>query len=214
MTLPALGDPCPRCDATGIVTTRPQGAQTGRNSLCDYIDLERRLECSAGYIVNTPPPPTEDEVDEAARAAIPKLDAFAILALEEPHDFTTAPNIKHRNKLAELRSGNHTDVLGLTDSIEVQITHEFAPRWCALGDGARARHDALELIVHLYAGAAGRIEIHLCPPHYANLVDTYRRRALAANGPELHFAGRRIIAVNPRALDVVEVLKSGGAPLL
>ncbi len=169
--------------------------------------------CLGGNCIHNRPP-TEEELDVVASALIPKLDRIAGMALEEPHDFTTAPDIKHRNKLAELRSGNHTDVLGLTDSIEVQITHEFAPRWCALGDGARARHDALVLIVDLYPGAAGRIEIHLCPPHYANLVDTYRRRALVADGPELHFAGRRIIAVNPRALDVVEVLKSGGPPLL
>jgi hypothetical protein len=156
--------------------------------------------------------PTEQELDKAARDLIPILDRMAERALEEPHDFTTKP--QKRSLKGEYRYGIRSDRLGLTDSIEVELTHEFAPRWCALGDGARARHDPLNLIVELYPGVAGHLELHLCPPHYANLVDAYRRRALVANGPALHFAGRRIIAVNPRPLDVVDILKSSEVPLL
>lgn len=157
--------------------------------------------------------PTDEELDLAARALIPQLDRIALLHLEEPHNFDTEPHTEHRRKF-EHRYGVHSDTLGLTDSITVELTHEFAPRWCALGDGARARHDPLDLIVELGPGDAGRIELHLCPSHYANLANAYRRRALDPEGHELHFAGRLIIAVNPRRLDVTEVLKSGGAPFL
>lgn len=157
-------------------------------------------------------PPTEEELDDAARALIPTLDRMAELELEAPHGFTTEPRPLVRK--GEHRYGIRSDPLGLTDSIEVALSHEFVPRWCALDHDTRARHDPLIVIVELHAGAAGRLELHLCPEHYANLIDTYRRRALVADGPALHFAGRRIIAVNPRPLDVVDVLKSGGAPFL
>jgi hypothetical protein len=157
-------------------------------------------------------PPTEEELDEAARALIPKLNRISDLALEEPHDFTTAPNIEHRRKLA-LRGGRHIDRLALTDSIEVRLTHEFVPRWCALNHDARAKADPVIAILELYPGSTGRLELYLCVGHHANLTETFRRRSLASNGPELHFAGRRILALNPRPLDVADVIKHGGAPL-
>jgi len=156
-------------------------------------------------------PPTEEELDAAATALIPKLNRIADKALEEPHQFATEPNLEHR--AASAHGYTSTDRLGLTDSLDVRITHEFAPRWCALDHDARAKADPVIAILELYPGASGRLELYLCAPHHANLLDTYRRRALEAQTPELHFAGRRIIALNPRPLDVADVIKSGGAPL-
>ena len=156
------------------------------------------------------PPVTEEELDEAAAALIPGLMRASDRALEEPHDFGAAHTRKPTPKPG-IRYGIRSDALGLTDTLDVRITHEFAPRWCALGDDARAKVDPVIAILELYPGTAGRVELYLCAPHHANLLDTYRRRALEANTTELHFAGRRIIALNPRPLDVQDVIKSGGA---
>lgn len=158
-------------------------------------------------------PPTEDELDEAARRLIPKLDRLAIRNLEEPHDFDTEPDTEHRRQF-EHRYGVHSDTLGLTDSLEVRVTREFIRRPCALGDSKTATAVPVFVIVELHAGTSGSLDLWLCPEHRQNLIDTYRSRSLA-NNSALHFAGRRIIAVDPRPLDVIDVLKSGGgAPYL
>ena len=159
------------------------------------------------------PPVTEEELDEAARALIPSLEEAAGKALEEPHDFGAAKPTKPSRRI-ELRYGVRNDNLGLTDSLDVHLTHEFAPRWCALGDDERAKVDPVIAILELYPGAAGRVELYLCIGHHANLLESYRRRALESESPELHLAGRRILALNPTPLDVADVIKSGGAPLL
>ena len=156
------------------------------------------------------PPVTEEELDAAASALIPKLEATADKWLELGHAFTTKPTKPSRR--VGLRYGVRDDALGLTDSLEVRITHEFAPHWCALGDDKRAKADPVIAILELYPGNAGRVELYLCAGHHANLLDSYRRRALESESPELHLAGRRILALNPRPLDVTDVIKSGGAP--
>lgn len=157
----------------------------------------------------TDKPPTEEELDEAARRLIPKLDRLAARALEEPHDFTTEPNTEHRRKL-ELRGGRQTDRIGITDSLDVKVTTAFGPKWCALGAHNHASADPVILILELYPGSAGRLELYLCPRHRADLIHKHRRRALAGTIAELHFAGRRILALNPRPLDVDEVLEAAG----
>ncbi len=157
------------------------------------------------------PPVTEEELDAAAAALVPKLDRLAAIELEEPYTFPTEPDVEHR--ATQATGYNKTDALGLTDSLEAKITHEFAPHWCALADDKRAKADPVIAILELYPGNAGRVELYLCSGHHANLLDSYRRRALESESPELHLAGRRILALNPRPLDVADVIASGGAPL-
>jgi hypothetical protein len=156
-------------------------------------------------------PPTDAELDAIARALIPQLDAAASKALNLPHNFDNPPAREHRRKLG-LRGGRQTDTLGRTDTLTIRLITVFGPKSCALGGHADASADPINLILELDPYASGRLELYLCPPHRNDLITKHRQRTLAGHA-ELHFAGRRILAINPRPLDVVEVLNSAASPL-